>query len=83
MIAIFYVDFLASFAGKLMLFNGLTCEFRPIRLRKKNAKCEVCAGSSISSVVDYEEFCCSKACDKVQSFSFFRDFYYFFEFFSR
>jgi len=54
-----------SFAGKLLLFNGLTCEFRPIRLRKKNAKCEVCAGGSVLSVVDYEEFCCTKACDKV------------------
>lgn len=50
---------------KLLLFDGSDCSFRNIRLRDRNPSCAVCGSEpSVTVLVDYEQFCCSKANDK-------------------
>ncbi|PSN42532.1 Adenylyltransferase and sulfurtransferase MOCS3 [Blattella germanica] len=42
------------------------CTFRNVKLRDKNPSCAVCGNQpSISALIDYEQFCGSKANDKV------------------
>jgi adenylyltransferase/sulfurtransferase len=51
---------------KLLLFDGSDCSFRNIHLRDKNPSCAICGSApSVTALVDYEQFCGSKANDKV------------------
>lgn len=52
-------------ASRLLLFDGETCSFRNVKLRGKNVKCNVCSSTpTITALIDYEQFCGSKATDK-------------------
>lgn len=52
-------------AGFLLLYDGLTCSFRRIKLRGKKENCDACGNSpSITQLIDYEQFCGMKASDK-------------------
>lgn len=52
-------------SGRLLLYDGLESTFRNVRLRQKNPDCIYC-GEIIGNceLIDYEEFCGSKAIDK-------------------
>ncbi len=56
----------SSYAGKLLLFNGLEGSFRTIKLRPRHVECLACGDNSVikSGLVDYEVFCNAKANDK-------------------
>lgn len=57
----------ASYNGKLLLYDGMEGSFRTIKLRNKKETCSVCgANPSITALQDYEQFCGSKASDKVK-----------------
>lgn len=46
-----------SLAGRLLLFDALTMEFRQVRLRR-DPNCPVCGDNpTIRELIDYEEFC--------------------------
>ncbi|MBM2826033.1 MAG: putative Molybdopterin biosynthesis protein moeB (modular protein) [Dehalococcoidia bacterium] len=46
-----------SLAGRLLLFDALSMEFRAMKLRK-DPKCPVCGENpTIRELIDYEEFC--------------------------
>ena len=50
----------------LLLFDGSDCSFRKVRVRDRNPSCAVCGSEpSITALIDYEQFCGSKANDKV------------------
>lgn len=52
-------------AGRLMLFDGLEATFRTVRLRQKKINCDICGDNpTINELLDYEQFCGSKANDK-------------------
>lgn len=52
-------------SGKLLLFDGARSSFRTIKLRGKRDKCDVCSANPIvTQLIDYEEFCGSRANDK-------------------
>lgn len=52
-------------AGRLLIFDGLSCQFRNIRIRSKRANCHVCSSQPlITELVDYEIFCGMHANDK-------------------
>lgn len=52
-------------AGKLLLYDGLACSFRTVKLRGKQKNCEVCGESpTIKELIDYEQFCGMAATDK-------------------
>lgn len=52
-------------AGKLLLYDGLSCSFRTIKLRGKRGNCDICGPTpTITTPIDYEEFCGMKATDK-------------------
>ncbi|XP_066156170.1 adenylyltransferase and sulfurtransferase MOCS3 [Euwallacea fornicatus] len=52
-------------SGRLLLFDGSTSTFRNIKLRPKNPKCAVCGTNpTVTDLIDYEQFCMAKACDK-------------------
>ncbi|TMW42889.1 hypothetical protein DOY81_012031 [Sarcophaga bullata] len=52
-------------AGRLLIFEGSRCIFRNIRLRAKRPNCDVCSSTpSITSLIDYEQFCGMQASDK-------------------
>ena len=55
-----------SYSGNMLLFDGLNGSFRTIKLRGRNPCCKSCGDTpEISeSLVDYEDFCGSKADDK-------------------
>ncbi|XP_023707636.2 adenylyltransferase and sulfurtransferase MOCS3 isoform X2 [Cryptotermes secundus] len=53
---------------KLLLFDASDCSFRNVRLRDRNPSCAICGNEpSITALVDYEQFCGSKANDKHNS----------------
>lgn len=54
-----------SYAGRLLLFDGWAGTFRAIKLRPRNPACASCGDNpSVSrDLLDYEEFCHTKACD--------------------
>ena len=46
-----------SMLGRLILFDALTMQFREVKI-KKNPDCPMCSNrSSITGLIDYEEFC--------------------------
>lgn len=50
---------------KLLLFDGSDSKFRNISLRDRNPSCAVCGDQpSTTALIDYEQFCGSKANDK-------------------
>lgn len=52
-------------SGMLILYDGLSCSFRKIKLRGKKENCDVCGTSpSITNLIDYEQFCGMRASDK-------------------
>jgi len=54
-----------SAAGRMLLYDGLDCSVRCVKLRPRNKDCSVCGDSpSVTSLVDYERFCGSSATDK-------------------
>jgi adenylyltransferase/sulfurtransferase len=46
----------SSLAGRLLLVDALTMEFRTVRLRKDPA-CPACGTRTITQLIDYDEFC--------------------------
>lgn len=51
--------------GRLLLFDGSRATFRTVRLRGKRENCDVCADKPIiTRLMDYEQFCGSRASDK-------------------
>lgn len=47
------------------MFDGMDMTFRNLKLRSKNPLCVVCSDiPSVHALIDYEEFCGAKACDK-------------------
>ncbi|EYB97817.1 hypothetical protein Y032_0137g2042 [Ancylostoma ceylanicum] len=57
-----------SFASKLYLFDGKFGKSRTIVIRPRSKECAVCGDNpTITELIDYESFCGSGACDKVQS----------------
>ncbi|RZC35563.1 adenylyltransferase and sulfurtransferase MOCS3 [Asbolus verrucosus] len=53
-------------SGRLLLFDGSETVFRNVKLRQRVPSCDVCGDNpQIVSPVDYEQFCGSKAHDKV------------------
>ncbi len=52
----------------MMLYDGLECSFRKVRLRKRQENCKVCGlNPEITHLIDYEQFCGRKADDKTPS----------------
>jgi adenylyltransferase/sulfurtransferase len=50
----------------MLLFDGPDCSFRKVRVRDRNPTCAVCGSEpSVTALIDYEQFCGSKANDKV------------------
>jgi adenylyltransferase/sulfurtransferase len=46
-----------TLVGRLLLYDALEMKFREVRLRKDDA-CPICGSSpTITSLIDYEEFC--------------------------
>ncbi|XP_057314988.1 adenylyltransferase and sulfurtransferase MOCS3-like [Hydractinia symbiolongicarpus] len=57
-----------SYAGKMLLYDGLNGTFRNIKLRERKPNCVVCGdNSSVTVLQDYEQFCGSTASDKEHS----------------
>ncbi|KAK6746879.1 hypothetical protein RB195_000242 [Necator americanus] len=57
-----------SFASKLYIFDGKFGTSRTVAIRQRNKECCVCGDNpTITELIDYENFCSSGACDKVQS----------------
>ncbi|CAG9825111.1 unnamed protein product [Phaedon cochleariae] len=55
-------------SGSFLIFDGSNCSFRKIKLRQRNPKCVVCGDEpTITSLIDYEQFCGSSAHDKFQN----------------
>lgn len=55
-------------AGELLLYDGLLCSFRKIKLRGRKENCDACGDSpTITELIDYEQFCGMKASDKDSS----------------
>ncbi|KAH8263596.1 hypothetical protein KR044_011340 [Drosophila immigrans] len=52
-------------AGRLLIFDGSTLQFRNIRVRSKRVNCHVCSAQPlITELIDYEQFCGMHATDK-------------------
>ena len=61
---------LAVLAGKMFLFDGLSGVSRTVTLRHRQPNCVVCGDTpSVSSLINYEQFCGSCAADKTCSVS--------------
>nr|CDJ82049.1 UBA THIF-type NAD FAD binding fold and MoeZ MoeB domain containing protein [Haemonchus contortus] len=59
-----------NFAGSLYLFDGSCGSSRTVQLRHRNKQCDVCGDNpTITALIDYQAFCGSGACDKVQNLS--------------
>lgn len=60
-----------TLAGTLLMFDAASTVFRRIRLRGRNPQCAVCSRESatIHQLIDYEQFCASRATDKVLDIS--------------
>ncbi|XP_034490917.1 adenylyltransferase and sulfurtransferase MOCS3 [Drosophila innubila] len=55
-------------AGRLLIFDGSSCQFRNIRIRSKRANCHICSSQPlITELIDYELFCGMHANDKDKS----------------
>lgn len=53
---------------RLLLFDGAETTFRNVKLRPRNVNCAVCGDNpTIKVLIDYEQFCGSKANDKVEN----------------
>lgn len=51
---------------RLLIFDGAETTFRNVKLRPRNVNCAVCGDNpTIKTLINYEEFCGSKANDKV------------------
>lgn len=51
---------------RFLIFDGIASTFQNIKLKQRNIKCEVCGDApTITSLIDYEQFCGSSAHDKV------------------
>ncbi|XP_025834798.1 adenylyltransferase and sulfurtransferase MOCS3 isoform X2 [Agrilus planipennis] len=60
------LDFPGVLSGRLLIFDGSDTVFRNIKLRQRNPQCVVCGDNPvITKPIDYEQFCGSKAADKV------------------
>ncbi|VDM66307.1 unnamed protein product [Strongylus vulgaris] len=56
-----------SFSSKLFLFDGKLGKSRTITIRPRNKDCIVCGDHpSITTLIDYEDFCGLRACDKAK-----------------
>ena len=54
--------------GRLLLFDGVKSTFRTVRLRGKRIDCDVCSDQpKITQLIDYEQFCGTRASDKEMS----------------
>ena len=56
-----------AYDSKLLVFDGLSCSFRSIRLRKRQLQCPVCGDKpsiTMDNLPNYEVFCGSTATDK-------------------
>ncbi|XP_062121124.1 adenylyltransferase and sulfurtransferase MOCS3 [Drosophila sulfurigaster albostrigata] len=52
-------------AGRLLIFDGSTLQFRNIRIRSKRENCHMCSPQPlITELIDYEQFCGMHATDK-------------------
>ncbi|XP_034253289.1 adenylyltransferase and sulfurtransferase MOCS3 [Thrips palmi] len=61
-------------SGQLLLFSAESSAFRNVRLRTRNASCDVCGENpKISHLIDYEQFCGAKATDKDSSICLLRE----------
>ena len=50
----------------LLLYDGMSGQFRSIKLRGKNELCDICGpNATIKALIDYEGFCGANATDKV------------------
>ncbi|KAH9499641.1 Molybdenum cofactor synthesis protein 3 [Bulinus truncatus] len=55
----------SSFKQRLLLFDALDGTFRTVKLRPRSKNCLVCGETPlISQLIDYEQFCGTKATDK-------------------
>ncbi|XP_053200513.1 adenylyltransferase and sulfurtransferase MOCS3-like [Panonychus citri] len=54
-----------SYAGKMLLYDGLTGSIRNVKLREKCSNCAVCGDSPTidGQLIDYEQFCGTPMCD--------------------
>ena len=53
---------------KLVVFDATTARFRNVKLRPRNADCEVCGDHpTVTKLLDYEMFCGSSPSDKAVS----------------
>lgn len=53
-------------SARLLLFDGSTTTFRNVKLRGRSKVCAVCGDDpTVTSLIDYEQFCGSSAHDKV------------------
>uniref|UniRef100_A0A6M2DLR5 Adenylyltransferase and sulfurtransferase MOCS3 homolog n=1 Tax=Xenopsylla cheopis TaxID=163159 RepID=A0A6M2DLR5_XENCH len=54
-----------TISGRLLLYYATDSVFRNIRLREKTKNCAVCSeNKTVTGLIDYEQFCQSKATDK-------------------
>ncbi|KAJ1367944.1 hypothetical protein KIN20_028974 [Parelaphostrongylus tenuis] len=59
-----------NFSSKLYLFDGSTGISRTVAIRPRKKDCSCCGDNpSITKLIDYELFCGSGVCDKIQSLS--------------
>ncbi|KJH49230.1 ThiF family protein [Dictyocaulus viviparus] len=59
-----------NFSSKLYLFDGSSGKSRTVVIRPRNKECVICGDNpKVTELVDYELFCNSGACDKVQKLS--------------
>ncbi|XP_015112130.1 adenylyltransferase and sulfurtransferase MOCS3 [Diachasma alloeum] len=59
------LDMPGVLSGRMLLFDGQQSTFRNIRLRSRDPNCLVCGEDpQITELLDYEQFCGSKANDK-------------------
>lgn len=57
-----------TFAGRLVLYDGLDGMFRCVKLRGRQKNCAVCGDSpTITSLIDYKNFCGAAAGDKCRN----------------
>ncbi|XP_015189229.1 PREDICTED: adenylyltransferase and sulfurtransferase MOCS3 [Polistes dominula] len=59
------LDMPETLSGRLLIFDGIETRFRNFTLRMKNPDCAICGKNPIiKELIDYEQFCGSKANDK-------------------
>lgn len=63
-----------SYHRKLLLFNGMSGEFRTVKLREKKRDCVVCGENpTVKQFIDYQIFCQASATDKTENISLLSD----------